>query len=432
MSKQEIVKRYVLFLIGLFINSFGVSFITKASLGTSPISSIPYTLSLKFSPTLGMFTLYMSVILIIIQMILLQKKFPKEYLLQIPISFLFSWFIDLTMELLQSMTLDTYFLKMISLLLGCLILGAGVYLEMAANVVMLPGESFVRAICVTFHKDFGKTKVVFDVSLSFIAGILSVVYFQKLAGVREGTIIAALLVGLIARYLKRKLTFVDAFLTTNESTEVNEQIASQNKQIVITISREYGSGGRKIAEALANKLGLEFYDKSIIEKTAKDSNLSEAFVEEKEQTMTNSFIYDLISQYQVNLEEKTKLDQLFESESKIVKEAAERGNCVILGRCADYILKDFDNCCHIFMHAKEEFKVQEIAVREHMEKSEALKHMRAINKRRQIHYKYYTGRTWGVSANYNLSLDVSALEIEEAVDIIKEYVKCSDKRQELE
>lgn len=93
MTRREWCKRYLFFLAGLFINSFGVSFITKAALGTSPISSVPYTLSLGFSPTLGMFTLYMSIVLILIQMILLRKDFPRQYLLQIPVSFLFSWFI---------------------------------------------------------------------------------------------------------------------------------------------------------------------------------------------------------------------------------------------------------------------------------------------------------------------------------------------------
>ena len=212
MTWQEILKRYTLFIIGLFINSFGVSFITKASLGTSPISSIPYTLSLGFKPTLGMFTLYMSILLIIIQMVLLRKSFPMQYLLQIPVSFAFSWFIDLTMNMLSFMVPDTYMIKFIFLISGCLILGVGVYMEMAADVVMLPGESFVKAVSVTFHKDFGKTKVVFDTSMTIIASIIGFVLFHKLAGVGGGTIIAALLVGLIARFLKSKLEFVEDFL----------------------------------------------------------------------------------------------------------------------------------------------------------------------------------------------------------------------------
>lgn len=224
MSKKELLKRYLIFIIGLFVNSFGVSFITKASLGTSPISSIPYTLSLGFKPTLGMFTLYMSILLILIQIILLRKNFPKQYFLQIPVSIVFSWFIDVTMGLLSFMNPNTYIMKFISLLAGCVILGVGVYTEMLADVVMLPGESFVKAVSVTFHKDFGKTKVVFDTSMTMIAGIIGFALLHKLAGVREGTIIAALLVGMIARFLKSKLRFVENFLIDKASVTVEEEV----------------------------------------------------------------------------------------------------------------------------------------------------------------------------------------------------------------
>lgn len=212
MSKKELAKRYIFFLIGLFVNSFGVSFVTKANLGTSPISSIPYTLSLGFAPTLGAFTLYMSIILIVIQLILLRKDFPKQYFFQIPVSLLFSYFIDFTMGLLGNMDPQSYPMKMISLLAGCSILGVGVYMEVIANVVMLPGESFVNAVSKTFHTDFGKTKVAFDSSMTIIAALIGLVLYHKLAGVREGTIIAAMLVGMIARFLKRKIGFLEELL----------------------------------------------------------------------------------------------------------------------------------------------------------------------------------------------------------------------------
>lgn len=215
MSKKERLKRYILFSIGLLLNSFGVSFITKANLGTSPISSIPYTFSLAFKPTLGMFTLYMSILLIIIQIMLLRKNFSRQYLLQIPVSLAFSWFIDLTMKVLSFMEPDKYYMKVLSLIVGCIILGVGVYMEMTADVVMLPGEAFVKAVSVTFHKDFGKTKVIFDSSITIIAGVIGLLIFHKLAGVREGTIVAALFVGMIARFLKRKLRFVENLLSGN-------------------------------------------------------------------------------------------------------------------------------------------------------------------------------------------------------------------------
>ena len=149
------LKRYILFLIGLFINSLGVSLVTKANLGTSPISSIPYVLSLNFPLTLGNFIIIFSLLLIILQIIILRKNFKLENILQIPVSIVFGYFIDFTMYLLVWINPQNYFIKLIALLIGCIVLGFGVYIEVLADVVMLPGEAFVRAIVQTWNTNFG-------------------------------------------------------------------------------------------------------------------------------------------------------------------------------------------------------------------------------------------------------------------------------------
>ena len=179
------LKRYIIFLIGLFVNSLGVSLITKANLGTSPISSIPYVLSLNFPLTLGNFTIIFSLLLIFLQLLILRKNFKPEYYLQIPVSILFGYFIDFTMILMAFVQPESYPSKIIYLLIGCVILGFGVYIEVLADVVMLPGESFVRAIVQTWNREFGSTKVCFDVSMAVIAAVLSFVLAHRLDGVRE-------------------------------------------------------------------------------------------------------------------------------------------------------------------------------------------------------------------------------------------------------
>ncbi len=211
-DKTELIKRYIFLLAGLFVNGLGVSFITKAGLGTSPITSIPYTLSLGFTPTVGMFTLVFNIFLIILQVILLRRNFQLQNLLQLPIITLFSCFIDLTMSLLGFIQPETYVLKVISLVIGCLILGFGVFMEMVANVAMLPGEATVRAVSDVFSTDFGKTKIAFDSSMTVIAAILSFIMFRHLDGVREGTIVAAILVGFIARLFKKYIGGIEKIL----------------------------------------------------------------------------------------------------------------------------------------------------------------------------------------------------------------------------
>lgn len=167
---MEKLKRYLIFLIGLFINSLGVSFVTKASLGTSPISSIPYVLCLNLPLTLGQFTIIFSLLLIVLQLIILRKNFKLEHFLQIPISVAFGYFIDFTMILLSTVQPKSYLSCILYLLIGCVILGFGVYIEVLADVAMLPGESFVRAIASTWNFDFGTTKIAFDISMTVIAG----------------------------------------------------------------------------------------------------------------------------------------------------------------------------------------------------------------------------------------------------------------------
>lgn len=214
---KEKAKRYLVFLVGLFISSLGVSLITKADLGTSPISAIPYVLSLHFPLTLGQFTVAFSLFLILLQLLMLRRRFKAEHLLQIPISVAFGAFIDLTMVLLDFLEPQAYPAKVVSLLIGCVVLAFGVFLEVLGDVAMLPGESFVRAVVSIWKTDFGTTKICFDVSMTVIAVAASFVLAGLLTGVREGTLIAALLVGFIARLFALRLSFLEPLLFGNSA-----------------------------------------------------------------------------------------------------------------------------------------------------------------------------------------------------------------------
>lgn len=200
MSKAELIRRYLFFIVGLFVNAMGIALITRANLGTSPISSNPYVLSLWYPKlSLGMFTLFFSLALIVLQLVLLGRRFPKHFWLQIPVSFLLSAFIDLAMAMFFFVDPQAYPIQIICLLIGCLVLGFGVFMEVAANVVMLPGECTVKSITMRWNTDFGKTKIAVDVTMVAVAAVLGFVLCGKLTGIREGSLISALLVGLIAR-----------------------------------------------------------------------------------------------------------------------------------------------------------------------------------------------------------------------------------------
>ena len=219
---RDKIKRYVVFIIGLYVNALGVAFVTKASLGTSPITSIPYVSSLNFKPSLGNFTIIMSIVLILLQILILRKDFKLEHALQIPVSFAFGYMIDFCMWSTPFINPQLYPVKILCLLTGCVILGFGVWMEVIADVVMLPGESFVRAIVLTWKTNFGTTKICFDVSMAVIAAVVSFVFAGSLAGVREGTVIAALLVGFIARLLGKKFAFLKDMIFPESVSAENE------------------------------------------------------------------------------------------------------------------------------------------------------------------------------------------------------------------
>ena len=406
---------------GLFVNSLGVSLITKANLGTSPISSIPYVLSLNFPFTLGNFTIFFSIFLIALQLIILRKNFKLEHILQIPVSIIFGYFIDLTMILFSWVNPEAYIMKIVYLLIGCLILGVGVYMEVLADVVMLPGESFVRAIVLTWKTNFGTTKICFDVSMSVIAAVLSFIFAGRLAGVREGTVIAALLVGFIARLIGKKLVFLKDMIfpesvSAENENEAKEQTAGTYGKNVIAIGRQFGSGGHDIGKILAEKLGYDFYDAEIIQMTAGTTGYTPEFVKKKEEIMTNSLLYDLVNQMYLNTDRQDEApkDKIFEAECQVVRNLAKKGNCVIVGRCADYVLRNSGNCLKVFFSAPLMSRIRRVAQRQNISEGEAKATVQKNEKLRADNYRYYTRRMWGAAGNFDLSLNT---------DLGEEYIE---------
>ena len=418
---MEKLKRYLIFLVGLFVNSLGVSLITKANLGTSPISSIPYVLSLNFPFTLGNFTIFFSIFLIVLQLIILRKNFKLEHILQIPVSIIFGYFIDLTMILFSWVNPEAYIMKIVYLLIGCLILGVGVYMEVLADVVMLPGESFVRAIVLTWKTNFGTTKICFDVSMSVIAAVLSFVFAGRLAGVREGTVIAALLVGFIARLIGKKLVFLKDMIfpesvSAENENEAKEQTAGTYGKNVIAIGRQFGSGGHDIGKILAEKLEYDFYDAEIIQMTAGTTGYTPEFIKKNEEIMTNSLIYDLVNQMYLNadMQDEAPKDKIFEAECQVVRNLAKKGNCVIVGRCADYVLRNSGNCLKVFFSAPLVSRIRRVAQRQNISEGEAKATVQKNEKLRADNYRYYTRRMWGAAGNFDLSLNT---------DLGEEYIE---------
>lgn len=202
---RNLFKRYLVFILGIYFLALGVVLFVISSLGTTPISSVNYILSLHFPLTLGMATFLFNMTLIAVELWLVHgigtRKDNIEILIQIPVSFLLGAFMDLNMAMLSWIHVTHYAQSLVLLALGCVIQSAGVVLEIKPDVAAMSAEGVVKHASRRYHREFGKTKVVFDVMLVSIAAVLSVGLSGHIEGLREGTVVAALCTGYIVSFL---------------------------------------------------------------------------------------------------------------------------------------------------------------------------------------------------------------------------------------
>ena len=191
---------------------------------------------------------------------------------------------------------------------------------------------------------------------------------------------------------------------------------------IITISREFGSGGRFIGEEVAKKLGIAYYDKNVINEIAEKSGLSPEYIQENAELSPKKgmFAYALVGR---DITGKSVEDMVYEAQRKVILELAKKGPCVIIGRNADYILKDRDDVLNVFIHGNMPEKTQRIIRLYNVDEKKAVKMMADTDKRRMTNYNFYTEHKWGKASNYTLCLNSSQLGYDRCEKIIMECIK---------
>ena len=202
-TRRSILKRTLLLCIALGVMAVGVALSIKADLGTSPISSVPYVVSLMSEMSVGTATILINAILLVGEILIMRRQFQPIQLLQLAVVTLFGWLIDLCLWGLDGLTYADYGQQWMICIAGIIILGIGVSLEVTANLIPLPGEGLILSICTVLPIKFGNMKVITDVSLVLVAVLLSFAFLSGLYGVREGTIAAAICVGLVPKTVSR-------------------------------------------------------------------------------------------------------------------------------------------------------------------------------------------------------------------------------------
>ena len=203
MKTDKLIKRIFELLFGITLVSFGIAFSIKANLGTSPVSSLPYVLSQLLNSTTGIMTICVHIVFVIFQVLILRKDYKIINLLQIPLGVFMGTIVDLAVKVLSFVTYSNYLQQVLLCIVGIILVGIGVAFEVEADIMVLAVEGFALAVAEKKNKKFGDMKMFTDISIVATATILSLLFFKKLSGVREGTIAAAILVGQIAKLFKK-------------------------------------------------------------------------------------------------------------------------------------------------------------------------------------------------------------------------------------
>ena len=277
------------------------------------------------------------------------------------------------------------------------------FLEMTTSIVVQSLGNVKKATAVSFIR-----QIILFIPIALILCILCKkgIYGALYAGCISDSITFVISIFILLSEYKKLKDDNQDIVVTNE----NQKVDYQGPKIVVTISREYGSGGRYVGKLLADRMHLPFYDKELISLAAKESGLSSTYIIKNDEIMASS-------KYKDNND-----DRLFVAEVKVIKDLAKH-SCVIVGRCSDYILKDTKNTLKVFLYSDMDSKVKRAVKYYGISKEKAEKQIESINKKREKHYKYYTDRAWKNPNNYDLMLNVDLLGVEKCAELIENIIK---------
>ena len=427
---EHILRCFVL-IVALFIMSLGIALSAKANLGVSPISCTPYVLSLALPLTMGTVTILMHLSFVAVQAALLKRQFRPAHLLQIPVVFIFGALTDFSMWLMAPLEPSGYLWSVILCLFSCAVIGFGVFLQVKADAVLLAAEGMSLAFVKLFKWEFGAVKTSVDCTLVCIGLACSFMFLPGLTGIREGTVVAAVLVGMIVRFFNRHVFWPDRLLerlarpgAAGEVLPLAQTAAyAPDAPLVISIDREYGSGGHAIGKMIAERLGLQFYDSELVYLTASQSGLTPDYIRKHEQQLSSRFLHELYAQnYAYTAEELPPEDATFLAQSKVIRDITARQACVIVGRCANFILKGRPNLFSVFLHADRATRMQRVTENYGVKPGGAAKAMDLMDSRRRTHCLHYTGQELGNARLYDLCVNPSDYGLERTVELILEAI----------
>lgn len=424
MKQKHMHIRIPMYFIGLFIMTTGVALSVKSNLGVSPVSSIPYTITCVWGIEMGKATILFHIVLVILQILLLRKNFKAKSLLQVVVGVIFGYFTTFCNYIASFLpTPDNYPVRIAMLLVSTILVAFGIFLYLPADLIPLAGEGAMSAVSQISGMEFAKVKVRFDCSMVVISMTTCLIALHSLGSVGVGTIAAAILVGTVLGFINKLVGDKrDRLLgkIPDKNTDENVLEYDEKQNYVITISREFGSGGRDIGKLIANQLGFKYYDSELIKLAAEKSGFTTEFVQANEQSLKNPILHDFFEWYATPIDksELPKVDQLYQKEKEIIRELPEKSSCVIVGRLANHILKDYEKSYHVFISADIDTEIKKTMQHENLQLKEAEHKVKKVNHERTVHCKYFTKTNWGKADNYNLMIRSSDFGYKQTANLI--------------
>lgn len=429
-SPSEMARRFLVFSLCLVFMGFGVACMIKSALGVSPISSLPYTLSLLFDGiTVGGWTAVLNLLMIVMQPVL-KPSIPKKLLvLQVAMTVVFGYFIDLSLEFLAPLVLTSYIGRAGMLFTGCTIMAFGIYLGIIARVTLLPMDALLQVVSERLGRPYTSVKVISDLSMTIMSAFLCLIFIGELAAVREGTLIAAFFCGTEIKFFNtyfKGLTYL--LLPENLIQKEKEKQALPNvseHHFVLTVSHEYGSGGRTIARRIAHELGLPYYDTEIIKMASERSDFAEEYLKEHEEKISSTALYRLFDWYTGALpgNQRPVQEQIFQLEARVIQEVAAKDSCVIVGRLANYILQNHRNSLHIFITADEPERIKRVMRKDNISAEEAMEKIRDFASERRNHCQEFSNMEWGNGMNYDITIKSNRYGVDRTAAILIQLIK---------
>ncbi len=422
--KNNLMKRLIMYFVGLFMMTIGIALSVKSNMGVSPVSSIPYTMTCVWGIEMGKATILFHCVLVVLQILLLRRKFKVKNLLQIAVGVIFGYFTTFCNWGASFLpTPENIAIRIVMILVSTVFVAIGIFLYMPPNIMPLAGEGAMQSVSDVTGIAFPKVKIGFDISMVIISLVSCLCFIKSFGSVGIGTILAAVLVGTVLGFISKRFgKYRDNWLGMTKN--IQEPVQNNSDKFVITIAREYGSGGREIGKKIAAELGIAYYDLDIIRKAAQENGFTENEILQNDQSVKNPAIQSLYywCVQSTSEAELPIVERIYHAQEKTIRKCANENSCVIVGRLSNFILKDYRGL-KVFIGADMDSKIKKVSAREKLNEKAARTKIEKVENERENHCYYFTHKHWRDSSNYDFYIKSDILGTEKTAKLIADVAK---------